>query len=69
MVKEIRRSTEAITKIAEQTDDLHKLHDQRDEDGVPLVYVRKSLERALDRMTGAVDRQTEMLTQFISKFG
>ncbi len=67
MVKEIRRETMAIARLAEQTNDVHRVIDQRDEDGVPLVYSRKSLERAIDRMTQAMTTQTQVLQQLAMK--
>ena len=50
------------------TAELVRLHDVKDEDGVPVWYVRKSLERQIERlvvgvagMTKAVETQTEVL--------
>ena len=39
--------------------DLHTWHDQRDEDGVPVWYVRKSLERSIDNLTVAIKELAE----------
>jgi hypothetical protein len=37
----------AVSKVKEKVDDLHDWHDKRDADGVPLWYVRRSLEDAI----------------------
>jgi hypothetical protein len=46
-IKELRRMTEQIQK-------LYDWHDQRDRDGVPVWYVRESLERHIEQLTAAL---------------
>ncbi len=41
--------------------ELHVWHDQRDNDGVPLWYVRSSLEGAVKSLTAALETQSELL--------
>ena len=57
-----------LRAIEAGTAELVRLHDVKDEDGVPVWYVRKSLERQIERlvmgvasMTKAVDAQTDVL--------
>jgi len=54
-------------QLFQQTDELHKLHSIKDEDGVPVWYVRKSLEKAINNLSENVARQTSMMIQVISK--
>lgn len=49
---------EGIKAIAKQTDDLYRWHDVRDNEGVPIWYVRKSLEKAINKLADNVEKQT-----------
>ena len=51
-VKELRTMAEQIQK-------LYDWHDQRDEDGVPIWYVRKSLERHIGQLTETLRTLTQ----------
>jgi hypothetical protein len=52
-----------LLKMARQIDRLDELHAKTDEDGVPVWYVRRSLERALIELGEAIRHQTELLGQ------
>lgn len=47
-----------------QVDELYRLHDQRDADGVPVWYVRRSLEEAMKQLANNIAAQTEVLRDF-----
>jgi len=40
----------ALQEMKPKLDELHKWHDQRDQDGVPVWYIRRSLEEAVDKL-------------------
>ncbi len=52
-----------LLKMARQIDRLDELHAKTDEDGVPVWYVRRSLEKALVELGAAIRHQTELLGQ------
>lgn len=47
-----------ICKIKNQLDDLYKMHDKKDEEGVYVWYVRRSLEKAIEKLADNVSKQT-----------
>ena len=51
--------------IAEKMDDMYKWHNEKDEDGVFLWYVRKSLARSVDELSKALLSQNEALRQLL----
>jgi hypothetical protein len=51
--------------IARQTEDLWKWHNQKDEDGVPVWYVRRSLERSIRELSESVRAQTVACNEII----
>ncbi|HUT94880.1 MAG TPA: hypothetical protein VMY37_35810 [Thermoguttaceae bacterium] len=52
-----------LLKMARQIDRLDELHAKTDEDGVPVWYVRRSLEKVLIELGEAIRHQTELLGQ------
>lgn len=50
-----------LSQIEAQVADLHRWHNKMDEDGVPVWYVRKSLEKVLETMANNLTVQTEIL--------
>lgn len=52
-----------LLKMAQQIDRMAELHAKTDEDGVPVWYVRRSLEKALVELGEAIRNQTELLQQ------
>ncbi len=45
-----------LLSLSREVHELHQWHDRRDADGVPVWYVRTSLERAVADLTKKVDR-------------
>ncbi len=56
-----------LRETHQRTRDLHKWHDVRDDEGVPLWYVRKSLEKSIDRLADNVEQQTQVIVDHLSK--
>jgi len=52
-----------LQKMARQIDRLDELHAKTDDDGVPVWYVRRSLERSIDGLQEAIRSQTELLKE------
>lgn len=50
-------------ELMAMTRQLHKMHDKCDEDGVPVWYVRRSLEQAIGRLADNVDKQTAVFQE------
>jgi hypothetical protein len=50
-----------LLKMARQIDRLDEMHAKTDEDGVPVWYVRRSLEKAVTELNEAIRHQTELL--------
>lgn len=50
-----------LLKMARQIDKLDEMHAKTDEDGVPVWYVRRSLEKAVVDLNEAIRHQTELL--------
>jgi hypothetical protein len=44
-----------LADIAAKTRELHKWHDQRDQEGRPLWYRNQGAERALEKLSSAID--------------
>lgn len=55
----------AVSKVKEKVDDLHDWHDKRDADGVPLWYVRRSLEDSIKTLGEKICRQIEVQTKIL----
>jgi len=51
----------------EKLTDLWRWHNKMDEDGVPIWYVRKSLEKVLETMAENLKIQTEILRKMETK--
>jgi hypothetical protein len=52
-----------LREINEGTKELVRLHDVKDEDGVPVWYVRKSLERQIEQLVTGVAQLTSAIAQ------
>ena len=50
-----------LLKMAQQIDRLDEMHAKTDEDGVPVWYVRRSLEKTVADLNEAIRYQTELL--------
>jgi len=63
-----------LKSVMDQTQQLYDWHDRRDEEGVPVWYVRKSLETALREQSHAmrklaenIGEQTRVLERLVEK--
>lgn len=59
----IRKETKMngrFEKLAKGVEWLVEVHDHRDSDGVPVWYVRRSLELAIDKLADNVGQQTQI---------
>ncbi len=69
----IPRIEKVLGEVLTLTKELHDWHDQRDADGVPVWYVRKSLETTIGDLTKAVSELSKasnnhvMITQGVAK--
>jgi hypothetical protein len=52
-----------LAKMARQVERLAELHAKTDEDGVPVWYVRRSLEQAIVSLHEAIRAQTDLLRE------
>ena len=52
----LRAHFDEDSTAAKHIGDLHRWHDVRDNEGIPVWYVRRSLESAILKLTDAVDR-------------
>ena len=52
-----------LARMAYRIDELYKWHDRTDEEGVPVWYVRKSLEQAIAKMAENSEQQTQLLAK------
>jgi hypothetical protein len=50
-----------LLKMARQIERLDEMHAKTDEDGVPVWYVRRSLEKAVTDLNEAIRHQSELL--------
>lgn len=55
----------AVSKVKEKVDDLHDWHDKRDADGVPLWYVRRSLEDVIKELGHKIEIQVSVQTKIL----
>jgi hypothetical protein len=55
----------AVLKVKEKVDDLHDWHDKRDADGVPLWYVKRSLEDVIKDLGAKIELQIGVQTRIL----
>ena len=56
-----------LQKIALQIERLDELHARTDDDGVLLVYTRRSLEKAIEDLQAAIRAQTDLLRELTAE--
>ena len=54
-----------VTNIKDKVDDLHDWHSKTDQDGIPLWYVKRSLEEAIKTLGERIGDQIQMQTKII----
>ena len=52
---------EQMKATGEHCSDLHKWHNVKDRDGMPIWYYRRSMEEAIDRLHTGISKQTDVL--------
>jgi len=52
-----------VQKIYDKTQWLYEVHHKFDDDGVPLWYVRKSLEKVIVKLSDSIEKQTQIMGQ------
>lgn len=62
----VAKVTGQLERIYEQVDELYKLHDVKDRNGLPVWYVRRSLEDSIEKLSEAIDKQTALMGQISS---
>ena len=55
----------AVSAIKEKVDDLHEWHNKTDADGIPLWYVRRSLEESIRELGEKIYLQIEIQTEIL----
>lgn len=61
------RRMDKLEIMADQIKDLHEWHNQADEDGVKVWYVRRSLEEAVEKLAVAITAQTSVMQALASR--
>lgn len=56
-----------LGRVADEVHWLKEIHDQRDADGVPVWYVRRSLEDAIRGLSDNVANQTELMREMVKE--
>ena len=55
----------AVSVIKDKVDDLHEWHNKTDADGIPLWYVRRSLEESIRELGEKIYLQIEIQTEIL----
>ncbi len=55
----------AVSAIKDKVDDLHEWHNKTDQDGIPLWYVRRSLEESIRELGEKIYLQIEIQTEIL----
>lgn len=66
-VKHSPQSQQNFDNLCHQVRELYKMHDQKDNDGVYIWYVRRSLEDAINKLADNVDKQTQAFTTLVAR--
>ena len=56
-----------LAEMKSQVKTLYDLHNKTDQDGVPVWYVRRSLEEAIRDLSTNISKQNELFTALISE--
>ncbi len=65
MSENVHDMKETVTTIKDKVDDLHLWHSKTDQDGIPLWYVRRSLEDAIKDLGERIGEQIVVQTQIL----
>lgn len=56
-----------LEEMEKQSSEMYQLHNVKDRDGVPIWYVRSSLEAALNKLITAIESQTTLMNVLIQE--
>lgn len=56
-----------LNTLGRQTADLHEWHAVKDSEGVPVWYVRRSLEEAIKDLSDNIGRQTDIFSSLVTE--
>jgi len=62
-----KRVVGTMVKCAEQVNKLYDQHQVKDSDGVPVWYVRRSLEDAVKSLSTNVNKQSDLLRELVTE--
>ena len=63
----IEKMCEMLNLMKHQTADLHEWHAVKDAEGVPVWYVRRSLEEAIKELSDNIGRQTTIFSGLVTE--
>lgn len=61
----VKQIDDRISVINSQVKDLHDWHAKTDQDGVPVWYVRRSLEAAIEKLADNIQKQTDVFSRLV----
>jgi len=56
-----------LVEIKDLTKDLFDMHNVKDRDGVPVWYVKQSLEKMMEKLSVAIENQTVVLSKLVDR--
>jgi len=63
LVLELKGRNERAERIFDKIQWLYEVHHKFDDDGVPIWYVRKSLEKVIVKLSESIEKQTQIMGQ------
>ena len=63
----IEKMCDMLGVMKHQTADLHEWHAVKDTEGVPVWYVRRSLEEAIKELSDNIGRQTDIFSGLVTE--
>ena len=67
VLEELKIRNERADKIYDKVQWLYEVHHKFDDDGVPIWYVRKSLEKVIVQLADSIKKQTEIMGQIFEE--
>ena len=65
LIEQNKQLDSRCSQNARVLEELYKLHDVKDGDGVPIWYVKQSLESAIEKLADNIGRQTEVFRELV----
>ena len=60
---EFKKRNERADKIYDKVAWLYEIHHKFDDDGVPIWYVRKSVDKAIEKLADNIETQTKIMSR------